>query len=117
MIDRERLPTRVVVRNQPAGLEREAGLAMKMESFLDDMRGRSECAIRIPGLDVVLVGDIVAQRLMQRPGSKRALAVQDGRERLPGNLDVLRGVLCGGAALGHNRHHRLALIMSNLDRH
>ncbi|MFZ1096732.1 MAG: hypothetical protein WAN75_47170, partial [Xanthobacteraceae bacterium] len=66
---------------------------METKRLVDDVPGRREGSVGLPGLDVMLVGDVVRELFVQGACGKRALAVEHRGQRLPRNLHTLGRVL------------------------
>ncbi len=88
---------------------------MKIESVLDDVVGGGERAVGIAGLDIVLVGEIVGQRFVDRSRAQSGLAVDERRQFLPFDFKQFAGVLGFGARRRQHGSDRLALKVRYLD--
>ena len=95
VVDREPLLGRVVVGEDRARLQRDAGVAAEVEGVLDHRRGVRERAIDVADVELALEGEVVAELGVdhRRGRVERALHVGDRRQLLELDRDQLERVL------------------------
>src|ERR1700726_2281724 len=115
MVNRKRFAAAVEIRDQSARFKRKPSLAVKVEGLLDHVIGRRECAVRVASLDIVLVGEVIVERPMNRTRSERGLSIEQSRQFLPFDIEKLDGVFGLGAGLRNHGGDRLPLKVSDVD--
>ncbi len=117
LVDRQRVLRGVVVGEDGAALQRDAGVAAEGIGFLGHEVGFGEGRVDGIGAEFALETDVVAELRMDDVfAGERLLHVADHRQFLPFGLHQLQRVFALRAAFGDDRRHRLALAAGAFDR-
>ena len=117
VIHRERVLGRVVVGEERAPFEADAGVSSEVIGLLDHHVGFRERLVDAAAVELALEADVVAElRMNHRFAGQGFVHFHHNWQFLPLGLDQLRGVLGLTARLGDHRRHRLALPAGALDR-
>ena len=101
----------IPVREDGARLDADPGVPAEDVGLLDDVVGLRVRRLDVAEVRVAAPGEVVAEALVDDRGVRveGGCRVGDGGKHLPVDRDQLGRVLRLRAALGHDRHHRLAL--------
>ena len=116
-VDRQLVLGFVVVGEDDARFQGDAGMALETEGFLDHQRRLGERGVDVARFDGIIEGDVVAQIGMDHVRRRigRGLGVGHRRQFFVGHIDQRRGVFGLGAAVRHHRGDRLALPAHMVD--
>ncbi len=107
----------VVVGEDRAPLEADAGVPAEIESFLHHHVRPGENLVHTARIVRARKADVVAEFLVNDSFAREGFFhVDDGGQFLPLGLDQRQRILGLGARLGDHRRHRLALPAGALDR-